>query len=85
VAIGQGPAVADPLAPDGPLFAVDLAWAAALAPVPSAPGDAPEPPPLPGFDDLRNPIHTLAGSSPGLQFALDPDSEEIFVGWRVEF
>jgi hypothetical protein len=86
-AIGQFPAVAtaDSLDPDGPLFALDLAWAAALAPVPSVPGDASESPALPGFDDVSNPRNTLAGSSPGLQFALDPDSEEIFIGWRVEF
>jgi hypothetical protein len=86
-AIAQWPGVAgaDALDPDAPLFVLDLAWAAALAPVPAAPGDAPEPPALPGFDGVSSPLNALAESSPGLQFSLDPDAEEIFVGWRVEF
>ncbi len=86
-AIGQLPmaARADSVVPDRPLFNLDLTWAASLAPIPSAPGDAPEPPPLLSFDDAPNQLFSLADTSPGLQFSLDPDSEEIFLGWQIEF
>ncbi len=86
-AIGQLPAVAgaDSLLPIGPLAKLDLAWAASLAPVPSRMDDVAEPPPLLVFDDAPNQLFSLAEPSPGLQFSLDPDNEEVFLGWQIEF
>ncbi len=86
-AIGQLPTVAraGPLLPMGHLSKLDLAWVASLAPVPSEPRAAAEPPPLLTFDDAPSRRYSLAEPSPGLQFSLDPDDEEIFLGWQIEF
>jgi hypothetical protein len=85
VAQAPGTARADSLRPDSPLFRLDLTWAASLVPLPSAPADAREPPPLLSFDDAPNQLFSLETTSPGLQFSLDPDNEEILLGWQFEF
>jgi len=76
---------ADSLLPNGPLFKLDLTWTAVFAPVPSVPGDGPEPPPLLRFDDPADQHFSLPQPSPGLQFSIDPDNEEVFLGWQIEF
>ncbi len=80
-----GASAAEPQLPVASLFNLDLTWAASLAPVPAAPAGAPEPAPLLSFDDAPNQLFTQVPASPGLQFSLDPDSEEVFVGWQFEF
>lgn len=86
-ALGQlsGAVAAEPQLPVTSLFNLDLTWAASLVPVPAAPAGAPEPAPLLSFDDAPNQLFTQVPASPGLQFSLDPDSEEVFVGWQFEF
>lgn len=81
----SGPAAAEPRQPVKPLFKLDLTWTAALMPVPAAPLDAPEPAPLLSFDDAPNQLLSQASASPGLQFSLDPDNEEVFLGWQFGF
>ena len=87
VVVGQVPcmASADPLFSVSAPFTLDLTWAASLAPVASAPADAPEPPPLLHFGDAPNQRLSQATPSPGLQLLLNPDDEEVFLGWQFEF
>mgnify|MGYP003485380224 CR=1 FL=1 len=76
---------AEPRLPVTALFKLDLTWTASLVPVPAAPMDAPEPAPLLSFDDAPNRLLSQVPASPGLQFSLDPDNEEVFLGWQFEF
>jgi hypothetical protein len=77
-------AAAEPRIPGSALFKLDLGWTTSLMPVPAVPVDAAEPPPLVSFDDAPNQLFSQA-ASPGLQFSLDPDNEEVFLGWQFEF
>ena len=85
-AAGQfsGAAAAEPRRPNS-LFKLDLTWTASLMPVPAAPLDAPEPAPLLRFDDAPNQILSQVETTPGLQFSLNPDNDEVFLGWQFEF
>lgn len=85
--VGLMPAIAraDSIIAIGPLSKLDLAWAASLAPLLPAPRDAKEPPPLLTFDGAPNQLFPLTEPSPGLQFSFNPDDEEVFLGWQVEF
>jgi len=85
VCLLPGFATADPVLPKPSPFSLDLTWTAALLPLPSLGLDAPEPAPLLSFDDEPNLLLSLAQPSPGLQFTLDPDGEELFLGWQFEF
>jgi hypothetical protein len=81
----SGAAAAEPRQPSRSLFKLDLTWTASLMPVPTAPIDAPEPAPLLSFDAAPNQLISQVPASPGLQFSLDPDEEEVFLGWQFEF
>lgn len=86
-ALGQlsGAAAAEPRLPATSLFKLDLTWTASLLPVPAAAMNAPEPAPLLSFDDAPNQLFSQASPLPGLQLSLDPDEEEVFLGWQFEF
>lgn len=87
VALAQAPATAraDSLRPGSALFKLDLTWTASLLPALPTPADDAEPPPLLSFDDAPNQLFSLEAPSRGLQFSLNPDSEEVFLGWQFEF
>lgn len=76
---------AEPWRPARSLFRLDLTWTASLLPEPADPVVAPEPPPLLRFDDAPGSLRAQASPSSGLQFSLDPDGEEVFLGWQFEF
>jgi hypothetical protein len=79
---GQLPAVvlSDELPPDALLARPELSWPEALNPPSTKPSEEPV---LPAF--APNELLSLDTPSPGLQFSLDPDNEELFFGWQFEF
>ena len=79
---GQLPAVvrADGLPPDALLPRPELSWPEVLNPPNTKPSEEPV---WPAF--APNELLTLDAPSPGLQFSLDPDNEELFFGWQFEF
>lgn len=76
---------AEPWRPAKSLFRLDLTWTASLLPEPADSVVAPEPPPLLRFDDAPGRLLAQASPSSGLQFSLDPEGEEVFLGWQFEF
>ena len=85
--VGQLPAVirADDLLPDALRAPPELSFADVLGPVTTVP---PAEPVLPAFATYDDPLYELLSveaRSPGLQFSLDPDNEELFLGWQFEF
>ena len=85
--VGQLPAVAraDDLFPDALRAPLNLSWTDVRGPVTSVP---PAEPVLPAFTTDDDPLYELLSAearSPGLQFSLDPDNEELFLGWQFEF
>ncbi len=71
--------------PDALLAAPTLSWSDVPGPVTSAPPAEPVLPAFATYDDPLSELLSVEARSPGLQFSLDPDNEELFVGWRFEF
>lgn len=63
----------------------ELSWTEALNPSAAVPADEPPLPPFTAYDDPPNELLSQAARSPGLQFSLYPDNEELFVGWQFAF
>ena len=63
----------------------ELSWTEALNPAASVPSDDPPLPAFAAYDDQPNESPWQAARAPGLQFSLDPDNEELFVGWQFAF
>jgi hypothetical protein len=75
-----------PLLAKPALFALDLTWTMSLLAMPSAASLPPaEPQPIVSFANRRSRLFSLDTAAPGLQLSLDPDSEELLVGWQFEF
>lgn len=87
LALGLLPGVttADSPLPASSRFKPDLTWIAALVARPSAPPSVPEPPPLFRFAEAPDQPRLQESPSPGLQVYLDPDEDEVFLGWQFEF
>jgi hypothetical protein len=85
--VGQLPAVAraDDLLPDALLAPPKLTWTDVLSPVTTVPPAEPAPPAFATYDDALYELLSVEARSPGLQFSLDPDNEELFLGWQFEF
>lgn len=83
LALGGQPAAvvrADELPPDGLLALPERSWPEVLNPAYTQPSEEPVSPAFP-----PNELLSLDTLSPGLQFSLDPDNEELFFGWQFEF
>ena len=67
-------------------LALDLTWSVSHLAAPVAPAShLAEPEPLVTFANRRDRPLFSSPTSPGLQFTLDPDQEELFLGWQFVF
>lgn len=78
-------AIAGDLLPDDLLLPPEPGWTAVLAPVLEAPALVPAPPRVTTADSAPGELVVFQRLSPGLQFSLNPDDEEIVVGWQFGF
>ncbi len=86
-AVGQSTAAAraDDLLVHALLAPPELSWTDVLGPVTTMPPAETAPPVLATYDDPPNKLLSPQARSPGLQFSLDPDNAELFLGWHLEF
>ena len=85
--VGQLPAEAhaDDLLPDALRAPPKLSFTDVFGPVATVP---PAGPVLPAFATYEDPLYELLSvdaRSPGLQFSLNPDNEDLFLAWQFEF
>lgn len=67
-------------------LALDLSWTVSHLASPVAPAShLAEPEPLITFANWRERPLFPSPSSPGIQFTLDPDDEEVVLGWQFVF
>ena len=85
--VGQFAAAAraDELLPEAVLALPELSWTAPPNPAASVPLDEPPLPAFAAYDDPPFELLSQADPSPGLRFSLDPENEELFVGWQFAF
>lgn len=85
--VGQLPAGAraDELLPGSLLAPPKLSWTDVLGPVATVQPAEPVLPVFTTYDDALYELLSVEARSPGLQFSLHPDNDELFVGWQFEF
>ncbi|MCL4720899.1 MAG: hypothetical protein KJ041_02885 [Gammaproteobacteria bacterium] len=81
----SGAAIADDRFVVGPIESPALPWTAPPLLRPPAPADGQEPPPLLRLDSAPDRLFAQEEPAPGLLFSIDPDEEEVFLGWRFQF
>ncbi len=78
-------AVADPPYAGNASHTIEWTWSAPLTPVDAVPVDSVEPMPLAIPDEFFGESFASSDPEPGLQVSLNPDDEELVVGWRFAF
>jgi hypothetical protein len=76
---------ADEVLPETPMALPELFWPEAPDPAASVPSDEKPLPVFAAYDDQPYELLSQTVRAPGLQFSLDPDNEELFVGWEFAF
>jgi len=87
-ALGSLPALAtaDPtLLPVSNRFLLDPSWSLSRDAAFLAPAAATEPPRFLRLHDVRDLLRPAESPLSGLQLFVDPDAEEVFVGWQFDF
>lgn len=81
----SGAAIADDRFVVGSIDSLALPWTASPVLRTSAPADGHEPLPLLRLDSAPYRLFAQEDPAPGLLFSIDPDEEEVFLGWRFLF